>query len=105
MPNTVHGGAVSTVMDESLGRVALRSFPAKTGVTANLDINFRKNLTPGVLYVIRAKLVSQASSDRKAVVMGEIRFSGQPESKKLVEATGLFVVPKGVQLKEIGGDF
>lgn len=30
-PGVVHGGALATVMDESLGRVALRLFPSKTG--------------------------------------------------------------------------
>ena len=31
-PGVVHGGAIATVMDESLGRAAIRRFPAKTGI-------------------------------------------------------------------------
>lgn len=30
-PGVTHGGAIATVMDESLGRVAIMGFPAKTG--------------------------------------------------------------------------
>ena len=35
-PGVTHGGAIATVMDESLGRVALRVFPAKTGGSTDL---------------------------------------------------------------------
>jgi acyl-coenzyme A thioesterase PaaI-like protein len=35
-PGVTHGGVTATVLDEILGRVALRQFPSMTGVTANL---------------------------------------------------------------------
>jgi acyl-coenzyme A thioesterase PaaI-like protein len=32
-PRVVHGGALATVLDETMGRVALSYFPAQTGKT------------------------------------------------------------------------
>jgi acyl-coenzyme A thioesterase PaaI-like protein len=99
-PNTTHGGALSTIMDESLGRVALRSFPAGTGVTANLDINFRKPVRPGRWYVLYAQ--TREATERKATTVGRLEDIG---GRVCVEAKGIFVVPKAMTLKKITGQF
>ncbi|KAI8871800.1 hypothetical protein GQ42DRAFT_109308, partial [Ramicandelaber brevisporus] len=41
----LHGGAVATLFDESLGRAALHIAPRKTLSTANLEIDYRSPVT------------------------------------------------------------
>lgn len=101
-PRVVHGGALGILLDESMGRVALRFFPARTGVTANLNINYRQLSKSGSFFTVTATCDVTRSTDRKAIVNGEIR----DESGNLcVEATALFVVPKNLQLKKLGDGF
>ena len=94
--NTTHGGAIATILDESLGRVALRSFPAGTGVTANLNINYRQRVRPDRFYFLTATMVVDKSSDRKATVVGRLEDT---EGRVCAEATGIFVVPKNMTLR------
>jgi Thioesterase superfamily len=42
LPEIVHGGLLATVMDESLARCCFPALPNRIGVTANLNINYRK---------------------------------------------------------------
>lgn len=98
----VHGGALGTVIDEHLGRVALRSFPAETGVTANLDINYRRPVYSSNFYTFHTTLDRERSTDRKAFVKNEVR---DLTGRVCVEATGIFVVPKRLQLQKLGGRF
>ncbi|KAL1956393.1 hypothetical protein VTO42DRAFT_7376 [Malbranchea cinnamomea] len=101
-PRIVHGGILATILDENMGRVALRYFPARTGVTANLDINYRKLTKSGQFYVVTASCDLGSSTDRKAFVTGEIR---DEKGNLCVEAKGLFVVPKSLELRKIGDEF
>jgi acyl-coenzyme A thioesterase PaaI-like protein len=89
-------------MDESLGRVALRSFPAGTGVTANLNIDYRARVRPYKFYYLTAKLVEDESSERKAKVVGTLTDG---KGKVCVEASAIFVVPKKMTLGKITGQF
>lgn len=98
----MHGGALATVLDETFGRVAVRSFPAKTGVTANLNINYRARVSSGSYYTIQATLDPILSTDRKAHMTAEVR---DQTGKLCVEATALFVVPKNIPLRAIGDGF
>jgi acyl-coenzyme A thioesterase PaaI-like protein len=98
----IHGGALAIVLDESLGAVALRSTPARTGVTANLDINYRAPVYSGNFYSVHSRLDQERSTDRKMFVSGELRDAS---GKLCVEATGLFVVPKNLTLRKIPDTF
>lgn len=98
----VHGGALATVIDENVGRVAVRHFPEKTGVTANLEINYRAPVYSGNFYSIHATLDTERSTDRKGYVTGEVR---DPTGRLCAEASGLFVVPKQYKLQRIGDKF
>ncbi len=98
----VHGGALSIVLDESTGRIALLSFPDRTGVTANLNISYRTPITSGQFCIVTAQFDLENSTDRKAVVKGELRDS---MGRLCTEASSLFVVPKALTLKSIGEDF
>lgn len=98
-PTIVHGGALATVIDENLGRVALRSFPERTGVTANLNINYRAPVYSGHFYTFHSRIDQERSTDRKAYVTGEVR---DPLGGLCIEANALFLVPKKLELKEVG---
>jgi acyl-coenzyme A thioesterase PaaI-like protein len=98
----VHGGALGTVIDENLGRAAIRNFPARTGVTANLNINYRAPVYSGNFYSLHTTLDREQSTDQKAFATCQVRdMSG----RLCVEASGLFVVPKKLKLKELGEHF
>lgn len=98
----VHGGALATLMDESLGRVAALTFPARTGVTANLNVNYRAPVDANDFYVVHTQLDPERSTERKAFVEGQLRgLTG----KVYVEAEALFVVPKKFSLGSMGDRF
>ncbi|KAI1411438.1 HotDog domain-containing protein [Hypoxylon sp. FL1857] len=102
-PGVVHGGALATVLDESLGRCAILRFPARTGVTARLELAYRRPTLAAGYYVIRARPMvnadeDPAKSERKMWVEGTLETL---EGKTCVEAKALFVVPKGVKLKPL----
>ncbi|KAI9721190.1 MAG: hypothetical protein M1812_002351 [Candelaria pacifica] len=101
-PGVTHGGAIATVMDESLGRVAIMGFPAKTGVTANLDLNYRSPTQANGFYVLKVEPVPESCTERKALVKGTLETI---HGRVCVEATGLFVVPKGFKPGEIREGF
>ncbi|KAK6066499.1 UPF0644 protein PB2B4.06 [Seiridium cupressi] len=101
-PGVVHGGALATLLDESLGRCAICRFPARTGVTANLALDYKKPTLTNAFYVLKMRPVitegdeivsadGRKKSDRKLWVQGTLET---PEGKVCIEANALFVVPK-----------
>ncbi|KAH8196546.1 hypothetical protein TruAng_009274 [Truncatella angustata] len=109
-PGVAHGGILSTILDESLGRCAIARFPAKTGVTASLEVAFKRPTLTNAFYVVKTEPViaeedevvgkdGTKKSDRKLRVRGSIETL---EGKVLVEAKALFVVPKTAKLNSIG---
>ncbi|KAL4793992.1 HotDog domain-containing protein [Aspergillus venezuelensis] len=101
-PTMVHGGAMATIIDETLARVAIHHFPERTGVTANLDINYVASASSENFYLVYASLDYGRSTDRKAYVKGEVRDA---EGNLCATASGLFLVPKGYQLQKLGDDY
>ncbi|KAI0169750.1 HotDog domain-containing protein [Hypoxylon sp. FL1284] len=103
-PGLVHGGALATVLDESLGRCAILRFPARTGVTARLELAYRRPTVAGRYYVVRARPAEgekdedPAKSDRKMWVQGTLETL---DGRVCVRAKALFVVPKGVKLQPL----
>ncbi|KAI9677085.1 MAG: hypothetical protein M1817_006924 [Caeruleum heppii] len=93
-PGIVHGGLLATLLDEGLARCCFPALPNKIGMTANLNINYRKPAPAESFIVLRAKAVKVEG--RKAWVEGHIETvpkEGQ-EPVVLVEASALFVEPK-----------
>lgn len=98
-PNVIHGGVLATVLDEALGRLAIRQFgEGRQGVTAKLVVNYRapahavdSMFNPDGVVVLTAKVV-EVVANRKSLVRGEIR---DKDGKLLVESEALFVVPRG----------
>lgn len=101
-PGVTHGGLVAIIMDEQLGRCAIRQFPSQTGVTANLDITYLKPTVTNSFYVIRSFPSKEGLTDTKAWVHGRLETL---EGKVCVEAKGLFVVPKKFKTMVIADKF
>lgn len=87
-PGVVHGGAIATVMDEALARVAMRCTAGRDIVTANLKIDYRDKVQPGQWYVLVAQLTDAAegqaenteSQQQAAVERHPTTFTSAPVS-------------------------
>jgi hypothetical protein len=97
-PRRAHGGLIATVLDEVLGTCAVRQFPAKTGVTANLEVKYLVPASTEKFYIIRAIPDAEGKTDRKCYVTGTLE---DVKGAILVVGKGLFVVPKKLALKPI----
>lgn len=96
-PWVVHGGVIATILDESMGRCAIMSFPAKTGVTANLKLDYRKIWRAEQTAVVYTKVTEV--SERKALVTAKLVTLD--DGVVLCEASAIFVVPKKYNLAAI----
>ena len=94
-PGLVHGGLLATLMDEGLARCAFPAMPNKVGVTANLQINYKKPTKAGQFLVLKARTTK--TEGRKAWAEGWIESLEVPEGEepqRLIEATALFIEPR-----------
>ncbi|KAB8071054.1 thioesterase family protein [Aspergillus leporis] len=96
-PGFVHGGLLSVMFDEAFARCVSASFASGLGMTANLNVDFRKPAVPDRVYVLRAETVNVEG--RKAWVEGSLSSlppaAGEDaEPIKVAEARALFVEPK-----------
>ncbi|KAG5932562.1 hypothetical protein E4U53_001264 [Claviceps sorghi] len=93
-PGLVHGGFLATMLDEGLARCCFGALPHNIGVTANLNIDYRKPTPAGTYLVLRAETTKV--DGRKAWVKGRIESLPGPGETPVVyaEATALFVSPK-----------
>jgi len=89
----IHGGLLATVLDESLGRIAILNLPDKVGVTAYLHLNYRNLTRADQFVVIKTKLVEKTG--RKAKVQGRVE---DLEGNLLADAEALFVQPRFAKL-------
>lgn len=95
-PGIVHGGLLATLLDEGLARCCFPAMPNKLGVTANLEIDYRKPARAKRYYVLKAQTVKVEG--RKAWVKGWIETMDDKEPVKVVEATALFIEPKNAKV-------
>ena len=109
-PGVVHGGAIGTVLDESLGRCAIKTLTGHTGVTARLELSYRAPTLANRFYVVRCRPLAEEELDdkergkagRKAWVVGSLETV---DGKVCVEARGLFVAPRGLKLSKLADKF
>lgn len=93
-PGVVHGGFLATMLDEGLARCCFGALPNKVGMTANLNIDYKRPALAGNFVVLRAKTTKVEG--RKAWVEGQIEtLVGEGEEPVvLVEASALFIEPR-----------
>jgi 3'-phosphoadenosine 5'-phosphosulfate synthase len=93
-PGIVHGGLLATMLDEGLARCCFPALPNKVGVTANLQINYKKPTEADQYLVLKA--ATTKVEGRKAFVEGHIETMPEngEEPEILVSANALFIEPK-----------
>lgn len=84
--NIVHGGFVSLLLDETMGKCL--SVQGVRAPTAQLNVRFHKPMLIGTEYRLRARITEQRG--RKNLVHGEIRLGDDP-SVLIAEASALFI--------------
>lgn len=87
-PGIVHGGLLATLLDEGLARCCFPALPSKVGVTASLNIEYKKLCQAGQVVVLRAQTTKVEG--RKAWVEGRIETLGEIGSEE-EEVGGLMV--------------
>ena len=83
-PGTVHGGIVTALLDETLGRVAIAA--GRWMVTARLSVRFRRPIPIGQTLTVVGEVVSWERRSLEA--RGEIRLA---DGQVGAEASGTFV--------------
>lgn len=93
-PGIVHGGLLATMLDEGLARCCFGALPHNVGVTAKLEINYRKPVHAGQYIVLRARTLRVEG--RKAWVEGHLETLAAEgeEPVILAQASALFVSPR-----------
>lgn len=85
----VHGGLLATVLDETLARTSFFHLPHNIGVTARLELDYRRPVKADSVVAIETKLIS--AEGRKVWVEATMRdLRGQT----LVQSKALFVEPR-----------
>ncbi|KAI4162061.1 MAG: hypothetical protein LQ342_004373 [Letrouitia transgressa] len=100
----VHGGMVATLMDEGLARCCFAALPNGVGVTARLEVDFKRPVRSEGWVVVKARV--EEVEGRKAWVRGRLEVLGEGEEEGgkgspweekgevLAEARGLFMEPR-----------
>jgi hypothetical protein len=60
-PDVVHGGILSTMLEEAMHRVAFEVFPPGTGNLSKMNLQFRRKVVPGEVYTLNALPASNAA--------------------------------------------
>jgi acyl-coenzyme A thioesterase PaaI-like protein len=95
-PGFVHGGLLSVLFDEVFARCVSAAFPSGLGMTANLNVDFRKPALPDRMYVLRTETVKVEG--RKAWVEGRMTYL--PLSLPLCSMESGAIVPDAGLLRE-----
>ncbi|KAF3491375.1 ubiquitin C-terminal hydrolase [Arthroderma uncinatum] len=90
-PTVVHGGAIATLLDESMGRLALENLPRHTGVASTFMITYKAPLSPGQYISVEAKYNEYLSENSAAVVDAVVK---DQMGGVCAEAIAMFVDPK-----------
>ena len=86
-PGLIHGGLLSTAMDEAMGSLAyLLMTPAVTG---RLEVDFRRPVPVGSVVVIDARIIAQHG--RKVYATADVSFAGDTTDRPVGRGAGLFV--------------
>lgn len=83
-PGVLHGGIISAVLDEVLGRVCIAE--GRWVVTAKMEVKYRRPIPVGEPLTVVGKTVD--SRGRRLVVHGELRLS---DGRVGAEATAVFL--------------
>jgi acyl-coenzyme A thioesterase PaaI-like protein len=97
-PGFVHGGVSGLLMDQMLGAATIAA--GLWGMTVHLELDYRGPIPLQTPLVLRARLAEDAG--RKTLVEGGVALASAPD-QLLVEARGVFVVPRPDRLEAYFG--
>ncbi|SNR65741.1 PaaI family thioesterase [Blastococcus mobilis] len=97
-PSFVHGGMSALLMDQLLGSAAAAA--GLWGMTAHLELDYRGPLPLETKLVFHARVAE--NTGRKSVITGTIALAEAPD-RSLVEARGVFVMPRTEKLEAYFG--
>ncbi|CAA21103.1 hypothetical protein POMI540_0969 [Schizosaccharomyces pombe] len=96
--NIVHGGFITTMLDEALAFGVFPNFPSKMGVTVQLDTTYVAPALCSHLYKIVTKTTKVEG--RKCWTSGELlRLNGSEPPVLCAKASGFFVEPSKLNLE------
>lgn len=96
----VHGGLIATMFDEVLARASFYALPSMVGVTAKLEVNYRRPTYADRYFVMESHVTD--NSGRKVFTTGEFREANK--DTVLATADAVFVEPKFAKyLTWVGG--
>lgn len=81
----IHGGLLATILDELTCRLAFQNNHSRSGVTANLNINYRKPCFINTFVLIKCEVTKKAG--RKCYVRGSV-YQVDLESSSEIESDG-----------------
>ncbi|SEL32294.1 Thioesterase superfamily protein [Blastococcus sp. DSM 46786] len=97
-PTFLHGGMSALFMDQVLGDTA--AVNGLWGMTAHLELDYRGPVPLGRPLAFRGWV--EETSGRKSVIAGSIALADAPD-RPLVEARGIFVMPRPEKLESYFG--
>lgn len=103
-PGVVHGGLLSTILDEHSARAALAETAGKGVLTANLDVSYLRPTLAGGFYVVKARalrddeLEEKERGKRARKIWVDVWLESL-EGTVCVRGRALFVIPKGRELR------
>ncbi len=102
-PGVLHGGIITALLDETIGRVAF--LYDKWVTTGKIEVKFRKPTPLGQKLLVTGELVKD--SGRAMEMRGTVKLADSGEV--LAEASGLFIrIPDSARnelVQQLGGDF
>ncbi|KFX98319.1 hypothetical protein O988_04421 [Pseudogymnoascus sp. VKM F-3808] len=107
-PGVVHGGLLATLLDECLARTGMGGLEGGVGVTARLELGYKRPVKSAGWCVVRSWMEEEGevngngSSKRKAWVKGRVEDLG---GTVYTEGRALYVVPRKVKLAGLGDKF
>ena len=97
-PGILHGGLRATLIDDTFCRYCSAFFPKRVGVTANLNVDYRKPALAQSYIVLKAEVAKMEG--RKAWMEGRIETleldGGDPSL--IAEAKALFIQPRETEV-------
>lgn len=99
--NLVHGGVLSTMLDEIMARAMIHSLKS-LGLTKSMTVNFIRPVHVGREVIVEGKIL-EAKEDREAITEGVIY---DEKGDVCTRSTGTFMLfsPKAIKRKGISSD-
>lgn len=106
----MHGGLLSTILDEHSARAALAENAGKGVLTAKLDVSYLRPTLAGTFYVVKARALrddelEESERGKRGRKIWVDVWLETLEGVECVRGKALFVIPKGRELRGLDKGF